>query len=117
MDKNFLDAIQEPILCLLGLGLSFMPLFIIYKAIQLKNRERLALIEKGMDPSLADSKPKSKQNNFKNGLILIGIAIGVITGYILNLMFNIPNFVAYSSAILVFCGILLIIFHRRDVTR
>ena len=48
MDANFIDAIQEPVMGLPGLALSFVALFIIYRAIQLKNREKLALIEKGM---------------------------------------------------------------------
>lgn len=115
MDTNFLDEIQEPVMGLLGIGLPFMALFIIYKAIQLKNRERMALIEQGMDPSLAEHKPDNTQNSHKNGIILIGIAIGIITGYILNQAFNVPDFVAYSSPILLFCGVLLIIFHKRDI--
>lgn len=112
MDANLIDTLQEPILGLIGLGLCFMSLFIIHRAIQLKNREKLALIEKGMDPTLADTKPKTKANNFKNGLILIGIALGVLSGYLLNLTLDIPNFVSYSTMILIICGIMLVYFHK-----
>lgn len=112
MDAKLIDAIQEPIMGLLGISLSFFVIFIIYKAIKLKNQEKLALIEKGMDPTLADSKSKSQQNSLKNGLLLIGIALGVLCGYILNLTIGIPNFVAYSTMILIFCGIILIYIHK-----
>ena len=113
MDATLIDTIQEPIMGMLGIGLCFMALFIIYRAIQLKNKVKLALIEKGMDPSLAESNPKpNKENNLKNGLILIGVSAGVISGYLLNLTLNIPNFVSYSTMILLFCGVLLVYFHN-----
>ena len=112
MDLKFIDTIQEPIMGLLGLGLCFFSILVIYRAIKLKNQEKLALIEKGMDPSLADSKPKPQSNNFKNGLLLIGVAFGVLLGYILNRTLGIPNFVAYSTMILILCGLLLIYVHK-----
>jgi len=83
-----------------------------YKDKQIKNKEKSALIEKGIDPSLFDSKPKKQQNNLKTGLLLIGVALGVFVGYILNLTLGIPNFVAYSTMILVICGIILVFFHK-----
>jgi hypothetical protein len=113
MDAKIIDTIQESLFGLLGIGLSFMALFIIYKAIQMKNKERLALIEKGMDPSLAEAKPNSNRlNNLKNGLLLIGIVAGVISGYLLNITLNIPNIIAYSVMIFIFCGVLLLYFHN-----
>lgn len=115
MDANFIDTIQEPIMGLFGLGLCFFSILVIYRAIKLKNQEKLALIEKGMDPSLADAKPKSQSNNFKNGLMLIGVAIGVLLGYILNKTLGIPNFVAYSTMILVLCGALLVYVHKSKI--
>jgi hypothetical protein len=83
---------------------------------QIKNQEKITLIQKGIDPSLVyskskDNKNKNHQNSFKIGLLLIGIALGVMAGYILNFTLGIPNFVTYSTMILVFCGILLIYFH------
>ncbi len=102
--------------------LNFMPIFgmafvgwlfyLDYRNKQLKNKEKSALIEKGIDPSLLDSKPKNQQNNLKIGLLLIGIALGVLVGYILNLTLGIPNFVAYSTLILVISGIILVFFHK-----
>lgn len=76
------------------------------------NKEKSALIEKGIDPSFLDSKPKKQHDNLKAGLLLIGVAFGVFMGYILNINFEIPSFVSYPTMILVICGIVLIIFHR-----
>ncbi len=83
-----------------------------YRDKESKNRERSALIEKGIDPSLYDAKPKKQADSLKIGLMLIGTALGVLLGYILNLKLGIPNFVAYATMILVICGGILIGFHR-----
>ncbi len=99
-----------------GMGLAVFFLFIKYKAKQLENKEKLALIAKGMDPALADPKQKkNEQNSFKTGLMLIGVAIGVVVGYILNLTLDIPNFVTYPTMVLVCCGLLLIYFHKSKI--
>jgi F0F1-type ATP synthase assembly protein I len=100
-----------------GIGLVGYFFYLEYREKQLRNKEKLALIEKGMDPSLVYSKQKDKQNknhqnSFKIGLLFIGVALGILVGYILNLTLHIPNFVAYSTMILVFCGILLVYFHK-----
>jgi hypothetical protein len=79
-----------------------------------KNKEKSALIEKGIDPSLFDSKPKMQINSLKIGLLLIGVALGVLIGYIISITFGIPNFVAYSTMILVICGIILVFFHKSE---
>jgi len=95
-------------------GMAFVGwfLYLDYRDKQIKIKERSALIEKGIDPTLFDSKQKNKQDSFKIGLILIGIALGVLLGYILNLTLGIPDFVAYSTMILIICGIMLIYFHK-----
>ena len=79
---------------------------------KIKNKEKSTLIEKGLDPSLLDSKPKKQFDNLKAGLLLIGVALGVLVGYILNLSFGLPNFVAYPIMILTICGIILVFFHK-----
>ena len=78
----------------------------------LRYREKVALIAKGMDPSHLDPKPNSQPGSLKYGLLLIGTALGILSGYIVNLTFGIPNLVAYSTMIFIICGILLIFFHK-----
>ena len=107
-DLNFV-----PIFGMIFVGWLF---YLKFREKQIKNQEKITLVEKGIDPSLVysksrDSQNKNHQNNLKIGLLLIGIALGVMVGYILSLTLGIPDFVAYSSMILVFCGIVLIYFH------
>jgi len=83
-----------------------------YRENQINNQEKITLIEKGMDPTLLDTKSNYQPSNFKIGLLLIGTAIGILAGYILNLKLGIPNFVAYSIMILVICGIILVFYHK-----
>jgi len=109
----FKDLNFVPIFGMIFVGWLF---YLQFREKQIRYQEKITLIEKGIDPSLVYSKSKANQNrnhqnSFKIGLLLIGIALGVIVGYILNLTLGIPDFVAYSTMILVFCGILLIYFH------
>lgn len=90
-------------------------IYLHYKNKQIQNKEESALIEKGVDISLFDSKRKNQLNSYKVGLLLIGIALGVVVGYILNLTLGVPNFVAYSTMILITCGIMLVYFHKSKI--
>ncbi len=95
---------------------SFM-LYLEYKGKQLKIKEKVGLMEKGLDPSKIDEKPKylqdsNQKGSLKTGLMLIGAALGIFVGYLLNLLLDIPDLVAYSTMILVFCGALLVYFHK-----
>ena len=103
-DLNFV-----PIFGMIFVGWLF---YLKFRAKQIKNQEKIALIEKGMDPSLLNRKPNNQPNSFKIGLLLIGAALGILVGYIVNLTIGIPNFVAYSTMILVICGSLLVYFHK-----
>jgi hypothetical protein len=54
--------------------------------IEARNKERLALIEKGMDPNLADRIPEKAPSNklFLIGLIIILACLGRIVAYFLT---------------------------------
>jgi hypothetical protein len=84
----------------------------LYVHLTTRNKERLALIEKGADPELFKAKPESGtgHRNIKAGLFLIGIAIGILAGYFLaeGGMQETP---AYFSMIFLFGGIALVISH------
>jgi hypothetical protein len=72
-----------------------------------RNKERLALIEKGADPKLFKTKDAgSAFRTLKLGLFFIGIAIGILCGYFLadGGMNEEP---AYFSMIFLFGGIAL----------
>ena len=82
----------------------------LYVHLTTRNKERLALIEKGADPELFKAKPvkDSGYGNFKFGLFLIGIALGIVTGYFLSDA-GMQESPAYFSMIFLFGGIALVI--------
>jgi predicted MFS family arabinose efflux permease len=77
-----------------------------------RNKERLALIEKGADPELFKSKadPNSGNKTLKAGLFFIGIALGIVAGYLLS-EGGMQETPAYFSMIFLFGGIALVVSH------
>lgn len=81
-----------------------------YLFVTTRNKERLALIEKGADPSLFKSKAdaNSGYRNFKMGLFFVGIALGILAGYFLT-EGGMEDTPAYFSMIFLFGGIGLVV--------
>ena len=83
---------------------------ILYVFISARHKERMSLIETGADPSFFKSKFTFNQYNiFKFGMLMVGIALGIIVANILdeaNIMQPEPG---YPSMILFFGGLSLII--------
>ena len=89
----------------------FIAMFgIVYVFFTTRNRERLAMIEKGVDAKLFQREP-SKFVALKSGMFLIGIGIGVLVGNLLSIMSNLHEPVAYGSMILLFGGGSLLTFY------
>jgi hypothetical protein len=85
---------------------------IIYFAIMTRNRERMALIEKGATPEeIFQSRKISKYGALKNGLFLIGVAVGLIVAAIVSATTAINPVAAYFAFILLFGGLGLVIFY------
>jgi high-affinity Fe2+/Pb2+ permease len=86
---------------------------IVYIAVTTRNRERLAMIEKGVDPKLFTSEPRpvhiSTYATFKWGLFMIGLAVGLFVGAMFDEYTNMPDSPMYISMILVFGGLALIL--------
>ena len=80
-----------------------------------KNRriERTAMIAAGQDASIFDQfKDRPKHYlSLKYGIFMVGLALGVILGGILNNQTNMPEPMAYLSMILLFGGLSLIVFY------
>ncbi len=64
---------------LLGLGAFAMVFGLRY----LRNKENMAMIEKGMDPKLNAVRP-APYRNLKWGLLLVGSGVGLLLAYILH---------------------------------
>ena len=82
---------------------------IVYVIVSARNKERMAMIEKGTDPELFRSKfSLSQYNVFKWGMLLVGVAIGIIIANMLDHGRIMEEEVAYPSMILLFGGLSLI---------
>jgi hypothetical protein len=82
----------------------------------MSNKERMAMIEKGMDFGLSKAQPRPYQN-LKFGLLLIGAGLGLFLAFILdNTLFSVANqsdgeknVAIYFSLIAIFGGLGLFI--------
>lgn len=82
----------------------------LYVHLTTRNKERLAMIEKGASPELFKSKAESNSGYaiFKIGLFLIGIALGIVAGYLLKDA-GMEEGPAFFSMMFLFGGIGLVI--------
>jgi hypothetical protein len=68
-----------------------------------ENEERMAMIDKGLDPSLFAKKPRSTSGALRASLLLIGSGLGLLLGYFLNEKFYMEE-VGYFSMLLILGG-------------
>ena len=82
---------------------------IIYVIITARNREKMAMIEKGVDPKEFMAKPKTNSNGIiKWALLLVGVGIGLFLGSVLDTYTDIPEEPAYFACALLFGGLGLV---------
>ena len=93
---------------LVPLGFFAMIVAIVYLVI--RKRERLTLIQHGAD---ASSLKMDKESNgpLKFGLLLIGIAVGILLGNVLSAATSMQDEVAYFSMTFICGGISLLIYY------
>jgi hypothetical protein len=94
---------------------------IYYVHITTRNKERMALIEKGADASLFNTGKEGQKSLFnwnkltlKIGMLFMGIGFGIIAGAILdsyNIMRDGPG---YVSMVFLFGGLSLVLFYVID---
>jgi len=106
--------------------IAFIALFatvfgIMYVHYTTRNRERLALIEKGADASLFNTGKEGKgvfgwgKFSLKIGMLMTGIGLGIIAGAILESAAAFPSEEAgYFSMIFIFGGLALVLFYLID---
>ena len=78
--------------------------------LNIRKKERMALIEKGADASIFASKPESSPS-LKWGIFLSGLAIGLLVGYLLETYAGMHSEIAYFSMLFLFGGISLITYY------
>ncbi len=110
----------------MGALIGFIALFatvfgIFYVFYITRNKERLALIEKGADASLFNTGKDESKSLFnwskftlKLGMLFMGIALGIIAGAILSYQGILYEGANYPSMIFFFGGLSLVLFYLID---
>ncbi|RZJ84868.1 MAG: hypothetical protein EOO20_20720 [Chryseobacterium sp.] len=80
----------------------------VYVFLMTRHRERMSILEKGLDTSPFLSKATNNLLALKYGLFLVGIAIGLIAGYALQ-SWGMDESVSFASMVCFFGGLSLII--------
>jgi hypothetical protein len=102
---------MDPLLVgiLVPLGSFAMVFGIVYLIVTARNKERMALIERGADPSLFESVKKGNSNRvLKWGIFLVGIGLGITVAYMLVKNDVMDEDAAYFSMIFIFGGLALV---------
>ena len=81
---------------------------IFYLYITARNKERLSMIEKGADASMFTRKRKYYAMTLKIGMLLIGVALGILVGSIIDQYTLLEEEVGYFSMIFLFGGLALV---------
>ncbi|HNW56326.1 MAG TPA: hypothetical protein PLR88_03880 [Bacteroidales bacterium] len=94
---------------------------IVYVHYTTRNKERMALIEKGADASLFNTGKEGPRFTFgwsrfalKIGMLFMGVAVGIIAGAILSSLSSMDEGICYLSMIFFFGGFSLVLFYIID---
>jgi len=81
--------------------------------LNIRKKERMAMMEKGVDASVFFTPKKRNSYALKYGLLLIGVALGILIGNILATTeaFMYEKEAAYFSMIFLFGGLALVIYY------
>jgi hypothetical protein len=94
---------------LVPLGSFAMVFGIVYLIVTARNKERMALIERGADPSLFECVKKGNSNRLlKWGAFLFAIGLGIVVAYMLAKNDVMDEDSAYFAMIFIFGGLALI---------
>jgi len=93
---------------------------IVYVVVTARHRQRMALIEKGMDPGLGDQVVPMR--GLRNGLFLVGVGLGLLLGYALDKLMRMGDAIEGDNALPYFvmvllCGGLALVLHHLIVQR
>ena len=78
--------------------------------LNIRKKERILLIEKGADASIFATKSESNPS-LKWGILLMGLAIGLLIGNLLDLYAGMHPEIAYFSMLFLFGGLALITYY------
>ncbi len=93
---------------LVPLGSFAMVVAIVY--ILARRKERLSLIQHGADASILKM-DKASNSSLKFGLLMVGVALGILLGNVISETTSIQEEVAYFSMTLICGGISLLVYY------
>lgn len=107
---------MDPIVGLIAVVLIFGAIpsalvLIYYFARNAKHKERVALIEKGADPSVYMKEEAPYYNALMWGLLIVGIGLGALLGYIFSVYTRMEQEVMMPTLSVIFGGLGLIGFY------
>ena len=109
INNQICKTMEEVLILLVIFGAIFGIVLVVISA---RNRERMAMIEKGVNPKDFMVKEKRTVNTYgilKWALLLTGLGIGLFIGSLLDEYTSLPDEPGYFAATLVFGGLGLIL--------
>ena len=91
------------------ISISLVVFGIAYYFFTTRHKERMAIIETGQSPDLFKRQGQWLYFLLTLGIVSIGIALGIIAGYLIQTLIKLQGFWVISSSILIFLGISLIL--------
>jgi hypothetical protein len=82
---------------------------VVYVFLMTRHRERMSMLEKGIDPSIFSSKSNTRSYTLKIGMLLMGISLGILLGSALERADVLSEPVAFLSMVFLFGGVSLVI--------
>lgn len=102
------------ILCIFGLPVIFGTIILI-KLITSRNSERLELAKHGIVPPEKRMKPSpNRYRTLRNGILCIGVALGLVLGVIITTSMQLENYVEFlvvTASTIFFLGLSYIVFY------
>ena len=85
---------------------------IVYIVMSTRHRERMAMIQRGMNPNEGANTP-DPEKSLKSGLQLIAVVVGLGCGYLLEVYTNIDRPWVYFAPVAFFVGLTMILYYLR----
>lgn len=89
---------------------------IVYIVMSTRHRERMSMIERGMNPD-EGSKRSDPEKALKKGMELMAVAIGLGCGYLLNVYTSIEAPWVYLGPVIFCLGVVMILYYFRSKNR
>ena len=101
------------IVCIFGLPV-ILGAYVLVKVFSSNKNERMELARRGIIPPDRKATPPNKYRSLRNGILCIGIAIGLIVGIIIitnNVFREYIEFSIVISSVIMFLGIAYVLFY------